>query len=723
MRPTILALISFGCVLPAFAVETSLVQAGYTGLGVTPNARLLAWGKTEVNYENQLAGVFNRPAGHNYVFGFGLLPNLELAGRIAANELNSDCFSLAGCGTRDLSGSFKFGTPLGRDGKWSAAAGVTDIGGSVTYFRSYYGVLTYDAGDLEFSGGLAKRSGPGSARGSKSPLNGPFMSAAWQPVSVLRAHVEHADGVTWAGARVYAPEQWLPAGWSASVGLNRALTSTNLTREQWWTASLSIPLYKTSSARTSAPTLPVASAAANASPALTSDAVQPLPAVPAPSSQTSVPPAPPTAPLAPDAQDRLAQALVDKGLADIWIGSLPGGAIAIRADNATYAHNAVDALGAALGAIGKTLGDSQTSYRLILTQQQAPLVAVSGRADCLREWIARATASCTAGQLSTPASSDIDPLHAGADWRVRGMRPSWSMVRVSLSPALRTTVATDVGVLDYSLAAQLAARLPLWRGGSAEWAVNAAVLNSSDFESGRIYGNQRIRPGTERLTVSHTQLLPLKGLLGQDVAPVLAQVSAGRASAYLDGALFNLRWEPSEGRHRLAWTGGVLQNNTYQSGNGPLGALKTAKPALGSYRYSFMPTRTDLEVAAGRFQNNDAGMQFGMRQWFSDVSVGLYYKRTAFNNQPHRQFVGIELTMPIGPRQDWQLSEHLQFGGASRFAHRVETTIRETGVNAVRFGQGVKPTVPEFDLATNSDRTGLAYFEDNLPRLRQAAQR
>src|SRR5690349_3967881 len=94
----------------AGAVETNLASGGFTGLGVTPNARLLGWGDFGFAYDRQLPGARD-PSGHNYVAGFGLLPNLEVAGRLATNTLSTNCFT-EGCGLRDLSASAKVGIAL-----------------------------------------------------------------------------------------------------------------------------------------------------------------------------------------------------------------------------------------------------------------------------------------------------------------------------------------------------------------------------------------------------------------------------------------------------------------------------------------------------------------------------------------------------------------------------------------------------------------------------------
>jgi hypothetical protein len=79
--------------LPARAVDNTMTSAGYTGLGITPNAHLLGWGRAEAAYESQVAGNVRRLGGHNAVLGFGLLPNLEIAGRLATNTIHDSCFS------------------------------------------------------------------------------------------------------------------------------------------------------------------------------------------------------------------------------------------------------------------------------------------------------------------------------------------------------------------------------------------------------------------------------------------------------------------------------------------------------------------------------------------------------------------------------------------------------------------------------------------------------
>ena len=721
----------------AWAVDSTMTQGGFTGLSITPNAHLVPWGRFEAAYDNQVAGIVNDPSGHNFVGGFGLLPNVEVVGRLAANTLQSNCFT-QGCGARDLSASFKGGIGLDAANRYRLAAGITDIGGKVTYFRSYYGVLTYNEGSFELSGGMAKRSGPG-INGSKSPLNGPFGSAAWQPLPLVRAHLEYTDRNAWGGVRLFAPQQWLPEGWAASVGVNQRLTDTTLTRKSWWSVGLSIPLYKVPDLARSGPQAPLPTLAAGQLPlpayearalAETPAAAQPLVPPVAVSGASAAPTFVPLSPVVEDAQLlALAGALKAKGLGDISVGRMPDNSVAVLVNNASYKWNSIDALGAALGAVSRTLGSFKTGYRLILTERQIPLVGVTGQTDCLSRWVNNDAQSCSAGELSTPGKGALEPLHAGVSWVVQDLQPGWKTARLGFSPVLRTNVGTELGVLDLSFGANASLTLPLWRGASVEYSRNVPLANSRDYDAKGVFGNRRVRSATERLAITQTVRVPLEQWLapGDDVQAarrglggLTAQATVGRVGTVFDGAHGAVRWEPGEGLHRLTAQAGVFKNADFNQIGGISQTLQTARPALLSYRYALMPTRTYFETTAGQFMGNDRGLQVGMRQWFSDVAVNVFYRRTSFSNSGARSFAGIEFSVPIGPRSDYRPSDFFQIGGTQRFSHTVETVVG--GFNFVSPGYGVLPPVLSIDATFNSDRSSLAYFEDNVRRIRDASR-
>ncbi len=60
----------------------------------------------------------------------------------------------------------------------------------------------------------------------------------------------------------------------------------------------------------------------------------------------------------------------------------------------------------------------------------------------------------------------LDLLHAGAQWLVQGVAPSWQTLRITVAPILRTNIGSEFGVADYSLGANVGFLLPLWSGAS-----------------------------------------------------------------------------------------------------------------------------------------------------------------------------------------------------------------------------------------------------------------
>lgn len=686
------------------------------------------------SYDDQLPGAAN-PHGHNFVVGFGLLPNIEISGRLAANTLNASCF--VECGIRDLSASGKFGIALDAAQRFTAALGATDIGGAATNFRSYYGVFTYAHDGVEASAGLARAHQVAGSL-SRSPLHGPFAAAAWQPVPWLRGHIEYADHNAWAGIRLFAPRSWMPDGWSAYVGSNHRLNNNPYTQRSWFSAGVSIPLYKVPESRPQANVgfvtppkqITTGSARAGDAPAnAPTSAAGAAVAAPLPPKEHIGQPVP--LPRVDDAHlQGLAGALQTRGFDSIWVGRTADDTVVVRADNGSYRRNSVDALGAALGAVATAIGDTSVEYTLVLTQHDLPIVAATGKVDCLRLWVGRQDPACIPLQLSTPGTADLDKLQAGAAWLVRNQQPAWQTLRLAISPVVRTRVGTEVGALDYSAAVNLGFQMPLWTGGWLEWRRNVPLANTSDFDVEGVFGPQRVRSETERFALVQLTRLPLERWIGSAneksarrsaLGALTFQGTIGRVGTTFNGVDGAVRWEPGEGLHRLIAEAGYFRNPRYRHPDSPAPSVRVANPLLMHYRYSYTPTRSYLEASAGQFMYNDRGFQLGLRQWFNDVSVRTYYRRSRLNTEPVRQFVGLELSFPIGPRHDARPLPHLQVGGTPRFSLGVETLVRDVN-NAVRPGYGVLSPGPSPDETFNLDRAGLAYFESNLRRIRDAAQ-
>jgi hypothetical protein len=746
----------------------TLNASGVSGLSVTPTAPLLPWGSVGFAYDNQVVNGPVNPrygtSGHNFVAGFGLLPNLEISGRIATHKINTNCYT-EDCGIRDLSFNFKAGAPLDRDNRWYVAAGATDLGGQTGNFRALYGVLTYRPVDpLDLNVGLARR---GSARNVTTPLDGPFASAAYRPLPWLQTHVEYADKNAWAGARVFAPAGWLPDGWQAHIGANvrSSLRSEDRTganagansSRSWLSVGLNVPLFKVPTSTSAPPrnsdsTEPTVRKefSTRGLPAsnvpLVADLTPPRQVVrQPPSALVSIAPASigislatqhalarasetasnadapvPALPVTNDQLQALAEALRAKGFEDIGVGRARDGAVVVRVNNATYNANTADGLGVALGVIARNLAENRAGYRLVLTQRQLAIVGVTGQADCLAQWIAVGPPRCTAGQLYTPGTTAIDALLDDAAWVVNGRAPSWATPRLILQPVLRSTVATEYGVFDYSLGVRAMLQQPLWKGAWAEVAGNTPVRDSDDYKQGPDCGRSRFDNQSDRYMVHQMFRVPAERLFGNadsgqsaarwGATALTAHVAAGRINANYRGTYGEVRWEPGEGSHKFGIEAGRFERIQYYDPELPI----KSRTALANYRYSFTPTRTYFEAAAGQFLYNDRGVRFGIKQWFDDVAVTVYLTHTKFEWAANgRTFAGIELSIPLTPRKDMSpANTPIQITGNPRWSYGIETVIRESR-NVLDTNQGVGANVSMLD----------RNFEDSMPRVRSAARR
>lgn len=749
-------LMGLGVAQVSSAQQSVLSASGFTGLSVTPTAHLLPWGSVAFSYDDKIVGgpatrapyQEYKTTGHNFVAGFGLSPYMEISGRLASSTMQTNCYT-DNCGIRDLSFNFKAGVALDSENKFRIAVGGTDFGGHVNFFRTLYGVATYSPENFDFSLGYSRRASV--LVGGATPLTGLFGSAAYRPFSWLQTHVEYDDSNAWGGVRFFAPTDWVPAGWIASLGANFQIRGDDKGKKNWLSVGLSIPLYKVPTTRSVSREMlrPAEADAGNSASSYVSSA----PVVPntvrefsseglressAPilvgSPRDSSPGLSSAALLNELAQSisdqtlqELALALREKGFEDIRVGRMASGPIAVQVNNATYNVNSADGLGVALGVIARGLGPSRVGYRLVMTQRQIAIVGVSGQADCLAEWIAMRPPRCIAGTIHTPGTSAVASLVESADWIVEGMAPSWTTPRVILQPVLRSAIGSEYGVLDYSAGLRTTIQQPLWAGAYLEWSHVTPVSETGDFKPNRVYGADRIVNVTDKMMAHQIVRVPLEKLFGEGNAKtaaawgataLTAHVAAGRITSNYKGTYGELRWEPFEGQHRFGVEAGRFERTTAFDYYLP----RQSRPMLASYRYSFAPTHTDFEFTAGQYLYNDRGGQFLITQWFDDVALNLYLRRTKYEYEAApRTFAGVELVIPLTPRKDMNPTYHVQVTGTPRWAYGIETKVG--GLNYISTNQGLFPGVAILDRTFNSDRGGVSYFEDNMARIRSAASR
>jgi hypothetical protein len=756
---------------PSAAVTSTeaLTSAGFSGGTLTPSARTLPYGTLGLRYDPQLIGVKGRTDGHNAVLGVGLLPYVEVAGRIAAHDLHCNLYLPGDCDgrgwLRDLSASFKAAVPLDAQHRFSVAAGAVDVGGAATNFRTYYGVLGWREGAFDLSVGY------GRSDARYGVLTGAFGRMSIRLHESLEVSAERVPAGTWLSARAFAPAAWLPDRWQVYADINHRLGESAVTKPTWFgigvgipidargfgassdpkragTAGVVQPLFgaaavtadaaappRSDPPRSASPAGSVATPVAPVAPATPATPVTPVtpvtPATPAAAGAPAVAatgapdiersgvsaaanPGPrPSAPVDVSALLQLQRALADAGVVDVRVGeqSGPGDAptLVVRADNGAWRWSDLDAMGIVLARVVRVLSDQDRRLRVVIGRRGVPTLAVEGSVACIAASLRAAETECSAADKARLVASG-EPAFAEMLREVRWLdgsgNPSWGRTRIAVAPGLRTGVATEYGVWDYSLAAEVDVEVSLWRGASIDARRTFPISHSADFNDRAVFGPDRHRPITDRVLVHQTVALA-NGLA--------ARAAYGRIYDDWRGGLGEVRWQPGDGTHRVGAMVGEFRNG------GTLRKGFTAEPALVSYRYFVAPLDWSVEVTAGRFFLNDTGWSIASRHWFGDVAVVASVRETRHPNAPAgERFAGLQFELPLTPRRALD-RRWVQLQGADRWSYGLETLVGNSH-NRITGGHGIVPPVTNsLDTVYDADRAYGAFASRNWARIRDAA--
>lgn len=724
-----------------------LAPTGYTAAINSPTADVLPWGGASLSLTNSNPErARKKPQGSfgSVNAGFGLLPGLELVGRLAY-EGDLDCHlyykSCAG-GQRDLSMSAKYQLPVELPLDTRLALGFTDYGGAATSYRSYYGVATSTWGPLDLSLGY------GRPKSATALLDGVFGSVALRLDDHWAAALEHDSRESRLGLNYLRP---LSRDLALRVGASRKLTDS--TGQQTWqmNAALNWVMGQTpepfmpcrtpaatqsyagadaaaspwSSAPSAAYAAPVAVAAPAAPAAMDAAAVSQSAPLPQSAQQpSSLPPAPLTA-------EGLAQALRASGFAQVSVRHSPAQAgqsalWQVRAEPRRWRQSQVDALGAALAAWLKPVGAKGTDELLLtLTYQREPVLHAYTNAACLDGWLQGWT------RCAGLAGADGQPgralwLSRNGEWpaelqaRLQSRResaspesvqqafedggPAW-LPQFEIGPGLRTAVGTELGLFDYSLALELGTEVNLAPGLFWQGVLSAPMLHSNDFKDGQAFAGYRPKElGFDSSLLSYWKALP---------HGVAAQASAGYIDRSYRGGMVEGLWTTEDGRLRLSATTGNFQHEQTAARQTPL---------LGSARWSLVPGAWQLEATAGRFLGGDQGYNLASYHWFGDTMIRVFYRDTQGDSgtamAARRKFVGFTLSLPLGPKEAQQLGP-VSLRGSDRFAWGLQTKVGDKD-NALTQGYGEQPRARHglrTDV-TDFDRNGRDDMLANSARLR-----
>lgn len=678
MRNSILSTLFLGTATLVAPALAQLAPAGFTAAINTPTADVLsagtvgaAWSNSNPEKRRDFPGV---GAFGSVNLGFGVLPGLELVGRLAFDgDLHCSMYVKSPpcqASTRDLSASGKYQLPWRLGWNTRFAFGAVDVGGAATNFRSYYGVATSSLGPVDFSVGYGKGSH------AYSSLDGAFGSAQLFLTEHWQALAEYDGRESRAGIRYARP---LSEQIALDLGASRKLSHS--TDQQAWQLGLGLTYTFGKQAPARAAGTGVAAAARPTLPAATTQAGR---------------------------AEQLADGLRSAGFASVSVGFDDAKGWVLQAEPLAWRKNRLDALGVALALWQRS---AQAGERVLLTLSylQNPVLTVRTTALCLARFVDGAW-PCD-GQAALALDGGESARAPLLGWTVAAAPASLEALRLQfeVGPVLHQRVGTEVGLYDASLGLDLGWEMALGRGILWQGQLTAPLANTANFARDGFYARDRIQSRLESTSISYQQQL----------APRLwAQASVGYVEHNDFGGQLDLAWLSPEGRLRLSALGGYYRGT---NATGLTHDTVSHPTALLSARGSVIAGRWMLETQGGQFYNQDRGVYLASHHWFGDNRLTLHYRNSAASDaasMPRTQFAGFQLSIPLGGPAATALGP-VTVRGRDQWAYGLESKVGGTD-NNITSGYGVVPAV-RHGLLTDTldyDRAGLADMTANLYRVR-----
>lgn len=677
--------------------QHGLAQEPYTGLLKTPNALVTEYGQVQFDYSNSIERNTRYIDGYNYMVTTGLFPGLEINGRIATQNNNCNGYTDKNCGIRDLSASAKYQLPFIPYNWFDAAIGGRDIGGAANNFQAYYGVISKEWWQLRFSAGAGK------SDSRLGQLSGPFGGVEWQPLDWLQFLAEYDANSVNLGTKVFTPATWSMSGWQAYVSAQTYQQEKRSARDYWFGVGLKAPLW------TGIDKKPVVAAATQVVDSktlkdidqlslTTHQSEQPLSSSAHPSdNQPSAISSVNTARDISVENETLQHKLSAAGFENIRI-NYSDKLLIVAVENSRYNWNELDGIGVALGIMADNASDQTQDLQLILLNQKLPVISVTSSLACTKAYLNGDTCHGQ-GSFFKVSTRNLHQTLAKLNEQSESQSSSFKP-RLVLAPAIRSNVATEYGVLDYSTALSSNLQLPLWQGSMFDIRHFEPIANSDDFGDHRIWANQRYQSDVDRILIHQAFWLP---------GDLFTKFSAGRILFDYEGIQNESRWESDNGTHRVKLETARFENSKLN---------QTAKPVLGSYRYYREDWDWSGEITVGQFWYGDKGFKIVSNHWFGDTEVRLFLRDTK------EKIAGIEFVIPFSFRQDMKPTSLGQIRGTDQFAYGVETLIGNKN-NKLTYDVGITPALTHNvdQVYFNRDRLNSVYVMSHLSRLREAYQK
>ena len=683
-------------------VTHTVSMQGFTGVFNTPNAGVINYGNFDFSYSDNYydQGIFrNKNNGFEIAtdlkFGIGLLPGLEIIGRLGTSKWHCNHYLDDKCSFRDLSGSLKYQIPFIPKDWFELAIGGQDVGGSVVKSEAYYGVAskTFNFDEL---GNVRVNVGYSTSDNALNYMNGGFGSVEYQPFELMQVAAEYDANAVNVGVKFFAPKKWLPTGWRVSAGAQLYSTeSEHNEKSNWFSFDINIPL-GTTKPRPSSQTIAnreIKLATVSKNKALN---IQPLsPKEPELVVNGNLADELPQKQLSGNTNTRQASShhnnkinigsiekfakyVTDFGFESVSIGlNQAENGLIVEFENNLYNRNEDDAINVMARLISQKL-PINTELNLL----NYGLVVQTVNLD----FTENSVLDIKSNKVNNSKNYLLNLLPGNNDkWLVNNAASAYFTPRITLAPALSSLVGTEYGAFDYQVIASVNPQMSLWPGAVVDIRyMSDTILASDDFEDSK-YIKRRfsIIKGIDRRLIHQTFSLPLN---------VFTQFSFGRIYGNADGILNETRYATDNGNHRFSLLVGDFEDK--QVGNI---AQVSHQPKLAKYRFRYRPLNWDIEVTAGEYWKGDKGFTLKSSHWFGNAQINLQYNRTKFDEidgGEEEDFFAIGFSIPLNFGKSMNSKYGFQIKGIEQWNYSVQTSLtdKNTG-NQIKTGFGIEPAL------------------------------
>ncbi len=655
---------------------TGVSALGVTGGLVIPSAFVLEPGTLVLSAGNYRESKFTATGrNRNYSLGVGILPYVEIFGRFG-EYTDPVPGTLYSNGVRDISANVKVQLPPFWKPLPNIAVGVNDVSGGAVFFKSTYVVASDQMGPLRWTLGYANGTPILKTASRGTVFKGGFAGAEFLLGDTGASALAEYDGQQKHLGLRYVSPKLASLGNAHVVGtVQRSFGAKNAIGQKADASSFAVsvvmPLGKDES-KAEAP----------------KNALPPLDAKPAASALAAT---------LQDRLDSLQRGLTAAGLERVRVGTLANNLV-VEYENQRYGHNEADAIGIVLGLAAEHAPVGVQRVYAVTLKAGLPMFEMSVDVPSYRAFLRDGDA----GNVRANMSFDRLPEYKQTDVKWVSNLPSRrSPVRVEIKPDFNYTLGTEVGAFDYSLAANVQGIVPVWKGGEIYTSFIQRLTNTDNADAGGVFQGIRQQNGLKTASVQQSFWL------GDSVQ---ANVGVGRFNYGAFGV-------QAESTVYLPDTSDVVRvrGSRYNRAVIEGGSAKSA--FSGAYRWVQSPN-TWLEAGYQAYSDGSRGPALSMTRWFGDVGVQLFYRKGGA-----RQFAGLELSIPLTPRQG-DTPSTVQFSGTQRFDKGIRTRLTDSSnaanfvdTNAVRDIQiDYSPEVRQL----NSGRVGQGYFSSQIFRMREA---